>query len=82
MLNIGRLMLFSKRMHCDLSDLFHSWYQPAIDALTLALMREFNSLDQRSRTGGYVQPLIYGTFQAYLRRYLVRKSLPYTITEI
>lgn len=45
-------------------DAEYSWYQPAIDALQLALMREFNKL------GGLndVQPLIYGTFQAYLRR--------------
>ncbi|KAF8907642.1 FAD-linked oxidoreductase-like protein [Gymnopilus junonius] len=49
-------------------DAEYSWYQPAIDALTLALMREFNSLDQKSRHGGYIEPLIYGTFQAYLRR--------------
>ncbi|KAK0232101.1 FAD-linked oxidoreductase-like protein [Armillaria nabsnona] len=40
------------------------WYQPAIDALQLALMREFNKLGGSND----VQPLIYGTFQAYLRR--------------
>ncbi|KAF9556320.1 FAD-linked oxidoreductase [Agrocybe pediades] len=44
-------------------DAEYSWYQPAIDALTLALMREFNAMD-----GKGVQPLVYGTFQAYLRR--------------
>ncbi|KDR68719.1 hypothetical protein GALMADRAFT_256542 [Galerina marginata CBS 339.88] len=49
-------------------DAEYSWYQPAIDSLTLALMREFNSLDQSSSTGAQVQPLVYGTFQAYLRR--------------
>ena len=32
-------------------------------------MREFNSLDAK-RSRGQVQPLVYGTFQAYLRRYL------------
>jgi len=48
-----------------------SWYQPAIDALTLSLMREFNSLDPNQSTeggSGKIQPLVYGTFQAYLRR--------------
>ncbi|PPQ63541.1 hypothetical protein CVT24_004771 [Panaeolus cyanescens] len=48
-------------------DAEYSWYQPAIDALTLALMRNFNSLSS-DRTNKEVQPLIYGTFQAYLRR--------------
>ena len=46
-----------------------SWYQPAIDVLTLALMREFNSLDEK-KGRGQIQPLVYGTFQAYLRRYV------------
>ncbi|KAJ6581555.1 FAD-linked oxidoreductase-like protein [Mycena capillaripes] len=43
-------------------DAEYSWYQPAIDALTLALMRRFNAL------GAGTQPLVYATFQAYLRR--------------
>ncbi|KIK65953.1 hypothetical protein GYMLUDRAFT_38417 [Collybiopsis luxurians FD-317 M1] len=48
-------------------DAEYSWYQPAIDAMQLALMREFNKIpDDPSRPA--VQPLIYGTFQAYLRR--------------
>ncbi|KXN86159.1 Proline dehydrogenase 1, mitochondrial [Leucoagaricus sp. SymC.cos] len=42
-----------------------SWYQPAIDAVALALMREFNSLNHPQST---VQPLVYTTYQAYLRR--------------
>ncbi|KAJ3507698.1 hypothetical protein NLJ89_g6154 [Agrocybe chaxingu] len=46
-------------------DAEYSWYQPAVDALTLALMREFNS---PTPSNGEVQPLVYGTFQAYLRR--------------
>ncbi|KAJ7649533.1 FAD-linked oxidoreductase [Mycena polygramma] len=44
-------------------DAEYSWYQPAIDALTLALMRRFNALG-----AGTQQPLVYATFQAYLRR--------------
>ncbi|KAF5385604.1 hypothetical protein D9757_006782 [Collybiopsis confluens] len=53
-------------------DAEYSWYQPAIDAMQLALMREFNKIhtapskDDLSQPA--VQPLIYGTFQAYLRR--------------
>jgi hypothetical protein len=49
-----------------------SWYQPAIDAFTYALMRQFNKLpskvDDKERN---FQPLVYNTFQAYLRRCLV-----------
>ncbi|KAJ7129960.1 FAD-linked oxidoreductase-like protein [Mycena filopes] len=39
-------------------DAEYSWYQPALDALALALMRRFNT----------TEPLVYATFQAYLRR--------------
>jgi len=42
-----------------------SWYQPAIDAVALALMRKFNNLVDLQCT---VQPLVYTTYQAYLRR--------------
>ncbi|KAJ7103877.1 FAD-linked oxidoreductase-like protein [Mycena epipterygia] len=44
-------------------DAEYSWFQPALDALTFALMRRFNALG----TPG-TQPLVYATFQAYLRR--------------
>ncbi|KAF9074034.1 FAD-linked oxidoreductase-like protein [Rhodocollybia butyracea] len=51
-------------------DAEHSRYQPAFDALQLALMREFNRIPPESeKSGTLVQPLIYGTFQAYLRRF-------------
>ncbi|KAF5369423.1 hypothetical protein D9758_002602 [Tetrapyrgos nigripes] len=46
-------------------DTEYSWYQPAIDALQYSLMREFNNYEDGS---AHVQPLVYGTFQAYLRR--------------
>ncbi|EAU93303.2 proline dehydrogenase [Coprinopsis cinerea okayama7 len=58
-------------------DAEYSWYQPALDALTLALMRRFNALPSSNVTTGTppssprqgpVQPLIYATYQAYLRR--------------
>lgn len=48
-----------------------SWYQPALDALTLALMRQFNTLPsdfQDSQPTSSPQPLVYATYQAYLRR--------------
>ncbi|KJA21919.1 hypothetical protein HYPSUDRAFT_202614 [Hypholoma sublateritium FD-334 SS-4] len=48
-------------------DAEYSWYQPAIDALTMALMREFNSRGT-ARGSEKVQPLIYSTHQCYLRR--------------
>ncbi|KAG7090579.1 hypothetical protein E1B28_009686 [Marasmius oreades] len=49
-------------------DAEYSWYQPAIDALQLSLMREFNTTASKDLSIPNVQPLIYGTFQAYLRR--------------
>ncbi|KAH7884047.1 FAD-linked oxidoreductase-like protein [Phlebopus sp. FC_14] len=61
-------------------DAEHSWYQPAIDAFGLALMEKFNKLpDERGsvtrwlvgsqvEVGNEVQPLVYATYQAYLRR--------------
>ena len=59
-----------------------SWYQPAIDAFGHALMEEFNRLPEESDwltrcirgpspTSGEdveLQPLVYVTYQAYLRR--------------
>ncbi|KZS90245.1 FAD-linked oxidoreductase [Sistotremastrum niveocremeum HHB9708] len=62
-------------------DAEYTWYQPAIDAYALALMRTFNKNPSRrpssftslfnstpSIPSHDTQPLIYGTFQAYLRR--------------
>jgi proline dehydrogenase len=46
-----------------------SWYQPALDAFTLSLMRQFNKPPSRGQADTQkVQPLVYGTYQAYLRR--------------
>ncbi|RDB24578.1 Proline dehydrogenase 1, mitochondrial [Hypsizygus marmoreus] len=49
-------------------DAEYSWYQPAIDALTLSLMRQFNKLPGPGEKTTNVQPLVYGTYQAYLKR--------------
>ncbi|KAG6369803.1 FAD-linked oxidoreductase-like protein [Boletus reticuloceps] len=61
-------------------DAEHSWYQPAIDAFGHALMERFNKLsNRRGRTGIFasglrsaqaeeLQPIVYVTYQAYLRR--------------
>ena len=46
-------------------DAEYSWYQPAVDAFLLSLMRKFNALDSSSCG---IQPLVFGTWQAYLRR--------------
>ncbi|KAL5534774.1 hypothetical protein ACEPAG_1238 [Sanghuangporus baumii] len=57
-------------------DAEYSWYQPAIEAFQLALMREFNRIEPSTskdivrenlvlQSG---QPQIYATFQTYLRR--------------
>jgi proline dehydrogenase len=50
-------------------DAEYSWYQPAIDSFTYSLMRQFNKLPSDSDQGrGHVfQPLVYTTFQAYLK---------------
>ncbi|KAJ4469555.1 FAD-linked oxidoreductase [Lentinula aciculospora] len=58
-------------MHCKkrgvkiLIDAEHSWFEPAIDTMGLSLMRKFNSL---SDIAASPVPLVYVTFQAYLRR--------------
>ncbi|TFK85682.1 FAD-linked oxidoreductase [Polyporus arcularius HHB13444] len=61
-------------------DAEHSWYQPAIDAFTMDMMRKFNKLPKAGHASwfgwskpveapsGTFQPLIYNTFQGYLRR--------------
>ncbi|KAH7907860.1 FAD-linked oxidoreductase, partial [Hygrophoropsis aurantiaca] len=51
-------------------DAEHTWYQPAIDAFGHALMMEFNKLPPApSRLSLLLpSPLIYVTYQAYLRR--------------
>ncbi|KII86316.1 hypothetical protein PLICRDRAFT_114749 [Plicaturopsis crispa FD-325 SS-3] len=53
-------------------DAEYTWYQPAVDALTHSLMRKFNALPKAATlpgtTAGHVQPLVYATYQAYLRR--------------
>jgi proline dehydrogenase len=61
-------------------DAEYSWYQPAVDAYVLALMMRFNRLPGRtssssalttstsSQSQSTAQPLIYQTYQAYLRR--------------
>ncbi|TRM59231.1 FAD-linked oxidoreductase-like protein [Schizophyllum amplum] len=52
-------------------DAEYSWYEPAIDAFTHALMRRVSLRPSDScpfSDATKVQPLIYGTYQAYLRR--------------
>ncbi|KAI0063089.1 FAD-linked oxidoreductase [Artomyces pyxidatus] len=48
---------------------FLNYAQPAIDSISLALMRQFNALpSRRSWAASSHAPLVYVTFQAYLRR--------------
>ncbi|KAG8220728.1 FAD-linked oxidoreductase [Butyriboletus roseoflavus] len=61
-------------------DAEHSWYQPAIDAFGHALMERFNKITSHHRVtsrfafgsskaqGPELQPMVYVTCQAYLRR--------------
>ncbi|KAG9310351.1 FAD-linked oxidoreductase-like protein [Chiua virens] len=61
-------------------DAEHSWYQPAIDAFGHALMERFNKLPNydsltsrlfsgsKHAQGTELQPIVYVTYQAYLRR--------------
>ncbi|QRW05789.1 proline dehydrogenase [Ceratobasidium sp. AG-Ba] len=51
-------------------DAEHTWYQPGIDAFVMALSREFNRSPSSLRTNSthHEQPLVYGTYQAYLKR--------------
>ncbi|EGO19430.1 hypothetical protein SERLADRAFT_352554 [Serpula lacrymans var. lacrymans S7.9] len=49
-------------------DAEHRYVLPAIDAITQALMEQFNKLAQDSSKSDSIQPLIYNTYQAYLRR--------------
>ncbi|TFK28355.1 FAD-linked oxidoreductase [Coprinopsis marcescibilis] len=65
-------------------DAEYSWYQPALDALTLALMREFNAVphpavSQQLGETKRLQPLVYATYQAYLRR--TREHLAYSLRD-
>jgi proline dehydrogenase len=61
--------------------------QPAIDALTLSLMLRFNTLSRPTRSLSFfspsdseektsIQPLVFGTFQAYLRRCVFLFNVP------
>jgi proline dehydrogenase len=49
-------------------DAEHSWYQPAIDGYTMLMSQEFNKIQPGEVVNPATSPLIYGTYQAYLRR--------------
>ncbi|KAB5591466.1 hypothetical protein CTheo_5070 [Ceratobasidium theobromae] len=49
-------------------DAEHSWYQAGIDAFVTALSREFNKPNTSESNIPDEQPVVYGTYQAYLRR--------------
>ncbi|KAF8319865.1 FAD-linked oxidoreductase-like protein [Cantharellus anzutake] len=66
---LRRLCIIAKEKGVALVfDAEHTWYTPAIDTFTLALSREFNHA-QEPKPGAFApQPLIYATYQSYLRR--------------
>ncbi|KAG8949620.1 hypothetical protein FRC04_008366 [Tulasnella sp. 424] len=80
--NLERICAKAKEKNVTIIvDSEYTWYQPAIDAFQLSLMMQFNrpspvkqqSLRSRSSvttasSPSSFQPLIYGTYQAYLRR--------------
>lgn len=53
-------------------DAEYSWYQPAIDAMYEAIAAEYNRPSSNAKSeaqqGSVTGPLVYNTFQAYLRR--------------
>ncbi|KAI5994218.1 FAD-linked oxidoreductase [Pisolithus marmoratus] len=82
--NLRRICMRAKERRIKIAiDAEYTWYQPAIDAFGHALMEQFNKLPgQRAwskwlfadpSSGGLqteLQPLVYVTYQAYLRRTL------------
>ncbi|GAA5912722.1 hypothetical protein JCM6882_005771 [Rhodosporidiobolus microsporus] len=50
-----------------LVDAEQSWYQPAIDRFTDLLSEEFNRVDGASTSTAPAAPIIYNTYQCYLR---------------
>lgn len=66
--------------HVCVAYMTNSWYQPAIDAFGHALMERFNKLPDhhglasrlvsglRNAQKAELQPVVYVTYQAYLRR--------------
>ncbi|KAG8879803.1 hypothetical protein FRB97_001373 [Tulasnella sp. 331] len=67
--DLGKICTRAKERNVKIvMDAEYTWYQAAIDAIQLSLMREFNTVGEKFGTQGQVQPLVYGTYQAYLRR--------------
>ncbi|KAI6139212.1 FAD-linked oxidoreductase-like protein [Pisolithus tinctorius] len=76
--NLRRICLRAKERRIKIViDAEYTWYQPAIDAFGHALMEQFNKLPENvwtkwlfsgSSSQRGPQPLVYMTYQAYLRR--------------
>lgn len=83
-INLRRICMRAKERRIKIAiDAEYTWYQPAIDAFGHALMEQFNKLPEEKawtnwlfpgRSSGAsqteLQPLVYVTYQAYLRRTL------------
>lgn len=50
-----------------LLDAEQSWYQPAIDRFADILSEEFNRVDPASKSATPMAPIVYNTYQCYLR---------------
>ncbi|GAA5931545.1 hypothetical protein JCM1841_005543 [Sporobolomyces salmonicolor] len=50
-----------------LVDAEQSWFQPAIDLYAELLSEEFNKVDPSRSTSGPAMPIVYNTYQCYLR---------------
>ncbi|KAG8859056.1 hypothetical protein FRB96_004626 [Tulasnella sp. 330] len=67
--DLRRICMKAKERNVKLVlDAEYTWFQAAIDAFQLSLMREFNVAGKLTNNQAHVQPLVYGTYQAYLRR--------------
>ncbi|KAG8988197.1 hypothetical protein FRB93_004144 [Tulasnella sp. JGI-2019a] len=67
--DLRRICMRAKARNVKLiMDAEYSGYQAAIDAFQLSLMMEFNTVGEQADLKDHVQPLVYGTYQAYLRR--------------
>ncbi|KAI6046886.1 FAD-linked oxidoreductase [Pisolithus marmoratus] len=80
--NLRRICMRAKERRIKIAiDAEYTWYQPAIDALGHALMEQFNKLPEQRAWSKWLfthlssgdlqtesQPLVYVTYQAYLRR--------------
>jgi len=57
----------SKSNVCLLIDAEQSWFQPAIDVMSLGLQETYNNVDTANRLNMPNRPIIFNTYQCYLK---------------